>query len=525
MRQLIIFAALGWAATGICAAAEEPPAAAKPQAPQFDIWEFRVLGNSTLPKIDVEQAVYEFLGPGRTFDTVEAARAALEKRYHDLGFGTVFVDIPEQKVEQGVVRLHVTEGKLERVQLTGARYFNGRIIRAELPQATAGTVPNITELQKELASANAKNPDLSVVPVLHAGTTPGTVDLDLKVKDHLPLHGSIEVNNDHTPDTKPLRLSASLSYDNVGQRNDSISFQYQTAPEQPSNIRVLAGTYVFKFSDGWPAVSVYAVDSKSDVATIGTLSVLGTGDIFGLRAVWPVAASASRAESVSLGVDYKKFVDNVNVTKTQGITTHVDYLPFSLNYNFSLTDTYGVTQLSAGLTWAFRGLVSSQNAFQLTRSQATSDFFYLRATAARTENLPFGFSARAELDGQASASPLISNEQFNVGGVDSVRGYLVAEELGDSGLRGSFELRTPELKYGLLTRLYGYGFYDWAAIEQHNVLLGQSPRATLRSTGAGIRFNVFQHFDAAIDWARALANGARTENGNSRYNFSVRYGF
>src|ERR1019366_7021340 len=47
--------------------------------PHFDILEFQVEGNTVLPDQAIEQAVMPFLGPDQKMDSVEAARAALEK--------------------------------------------------------------------------------------------------------------------------------------------------------------------------------------------------------------------------------------------------------------------------------------------------------------------------------------------------------------------------------------------------------------------------------------------------------------
>jgi hemolysin activation/secretion protein len=516
----------------LAAATDNTPTAPKPGAAQtqaapatFAVWEYRVLGNSKLSEADIERTLYPLLGPDKTFDSVETARLALEKYYHDRGFGTVYVDIPEQEVVDGIVRLRVTEGRLSHVKVTGAKYFANRVILAHVPEATAGSVPDLVALQQELAIVNAQTPDRAVVPVLHAGGTPGTVDLDLKVQDHLPLHGSLELNNARTADTKPLRASASLSYDNVGQRGDSVSLQYQTAPQSPSNVEVLAGTYVFKFPDA--ALVVYAVSTNSDVATIGTLSVLGSGDIFGTRVVWPITASATRSDSVSFGADYKKFRNTINVATDQTVPTNVDYLPLTLNYNTNLTDAHGTTTLSAGLTWALRGVVSKSSAFENARKDAPTDFFYFRGSASRLQQLPYSFSAQLQFDAQASTSPLIANEQFNVGGVASVRGYFESEELGDSGIRGSFELHSPVLRRPFWngTQLYGFGFFDWASIELQSALAGQASSTTIRSAGAGFRFNTLSRLDLYFDWAHPLVNGLRTSADISRYNFSVKYGF
>jgi hemolysin activation/secretion protein len=65
----------------------------------FDVWEYRVGGNSVLPNRAIEKAVYGFLGPGKTIDDVEKARAALEAAYRDEGYSTALVSIPEQSVD------------------------------------------------------------------------------------------------------------------------------------------------------------------------------------------------------------------------------------------------------------------------------------------------------------------------------------------------------------------------------------------------------------------------------------------
>src|SRR5262245_55890187 len=137
--------------------------------------EIRVLGNSKLPPLAVETAVYPHTGPGKNIEDIESARQALESAYRVAGYSTVFVDIPEQSVDDGVVRLRVTESKLERVRIEGARYFSARRIRAALPQATAGEVPNIPQLQRDLAQLNTETGDRTVTPVLAAGPRPGTV--------------------------------------------------------------------------------------------------------------------------------------------------------------------------------------------------------------------------------------------------------------------------------------------------------------------------------------------------------------
>ena len=242
--------------------AEEPDQSKAEQ--HFDVTEYRVIGNSVLGNRDIERVLYPLLGPNKTLTDVEGARSALETYYHDHGYGTVFVDIPPQKVEGGLVRLRVTEGRVEKEQISGAHYFPERDVIAALPAAAPGQVLQLSKLQDELQAVNAATPDRSVVPVLKAGSAPGTVDLALQVHDTLPLHGSLEFNNQASLDTRPLRAIASMSYGDMFGRLDSLSLQYQSTPQQFDQVRVFAANYVFHPLDSGlqPSLRVHQLEQQ-----------------------------------------------------------------------------------------------------------------------------------------------------------------------------------------------------------------------------------------------------------------------
>ena len=178
--------------------AAKPAAAAPTVKARFDIDEFRVEGADSLPQIEVEAAVYPFLGPHRTSDDVEKARAAVEKAYHDKGFQTVGVSIPQQDAQRGFIVLKVAENRVGRLRVKGSRYFDLAKIKDKAPSLQEGTLPNFQAVTKDIVALN-QWPDRRVTPALRAGVTPGTVDVDLNVEDTLPLHGSFELNNRSEP--------------------------------------------------------------------------------------------------------------------------------------------------------------------------------------------------------------------------------------------------------------------------------------------------------------------------------------
>lgn len=495
----------------------------------FDIWEIRVLGNTVLAARDIESAVYPHLGPARSIRDVEAARDALAKVYRDRGYGTVFVDIPEQDVPDGIVRLQVTEGRIDRVRITGARYFRNGAIRGAVPALEVATVPRLPELQEQLGRVNQQSRDRVVTPVLRAGRTPGTLDVDLKVKDSLPLHASVELNDRYTADTARLRAKVDLSYENLFQRFHSLSLQFQTAPEERKDARVLAATYVMPVQRFNDYAAFYVVDTNSDVAAIGTLSVLGAGRIYGTRYIATLPAAGAYGHSLTFGADLKDFAENIRLDSDTGLETPIRYVNWSVAYRGDLRRERWSGGFSAEVDFGVRGLGNSPQEFGDKRFLARPNYVYLRASADLALALPADFQAALRISGQYSGDPLISNEQFSIGGAESVRGYLESEALGDYGVQGTLELRSPPLfarwDADGAHRLVAIAFGDGAKVRIHDSLPGQDFSTNLASVGLGLRYTGAWGLTGALDWAYPLISTDRVSSGDSRLHMSVRYGF
>lgn len=530
------------------AAAQEPapaaPSASPAQAssdPAFDILEFDVEGNSVLSQREIERAVYPFLGEKRHFADVEAARKALEDLYQKRDYQTVFVDIPEQKVSGGVIRLHVLEGRVGSTRVSGARYFDQGRIRAGADQMAPGSVPEFHELQQQLAQLN-KMPDRQVNPILTPGKVPGTVDVDLSVKDQLPLHADIEVDNHASPYTTALRTSASFHYDNLWQRQHSFALNYQLAPEAAHETNVLYGTYLWRFAGSDQAVSVYGVRSNSNIAVLGSSTVLGKAKIYGARWIVPLGSGESRGatffNSLTLGIDRKSFAQtNIDaLTQLPDILPAIDYSPLSGSFALTLLSPGTQFQLTLGAVTAPRGLLgNSDDAFKGRRVTGGASWVAWKYDASVEQWFGRHFSGYARLEGQWSSDPLIPNEQFITGGADSVRGYKESEVSGDHGYHATLEARYYPLGRpgadGQRT-LYTLIFVDGAEVGLVDPLGPQVSTLSLESAGLGLRLQNWYGFKLAVDFAHTLREGghaatgpAVTPGGANRIGASLDYGF
>lgn len=518
------------------AAVQAPPAQA---GATFDIWQFLVLGNRVLPQTAVEEAVYPFLGADRSIATVQQAAAALQKAYRHAGYGTVFVYVPEQQVSEGVVRLQVTEGRLEWVNVHGARYFSDRRIRAALPALTTGQTPLLTALQKQLTTLNSQTPDRLVTPVLKAGSEPGTVDVDLDVKDKLPLHASVSYDDRHTADTTPNRLTATLAYNNLWQRLDSISLIYQTAPADRKNATVESASYVAHIPGATGLAAFSYTHTSSNVLALGTLGVLGSGNIYGLHWLRPLFSTDTLAQSLDAGADYKSVRTEVfpdipasteatNPGSNAPVTAPVHYLNWSATYAATWRLPTRTYTFSLGANFGVQDLVNKAQEFDVARYDASPDYLYLRFSGGTVQRLPAGFALLGRVSGQWADSPLVNNEQFSLGGMDTVRGYLEAETLGDTGAAGTIELHSPDVGHHLepaLSNLYFLGFVDAGITTLLDPLPGQDYHASLWSTGVGLQLAGPAGLLGTLDYAIPEENGLRTRKHHPRVDFSLRFGF
>lgn len=502
--------------------AQDQPGAVQEQ-PQFAVWEYRVRGNSLLLPADIERALYPLLGAAKTAQDVETARRALAHAYSEAGYGTVLVTIPEQEVGNGVVYLEVTEGRIEHTYITGARYYSPLRIREKVPALADNSALHLPSLQAQLADLNAVAQDRVVTPVLRPGHTPGTVDVELKVRDRLPVHGSLGINDQYTLNTTHLRLEAQLSYNNLWQREHSLSVQYQTSPENTSEVQVYAGTYVWRPDEGRAVMALYGVHSDSNVAAVGALAVIGKGDIVGLRAIYPFGDGSRR---LTLGADYKDFKDSI-LQGADTLNTPINYLQFSAQFNVAWQGR-GVTNLSVAADWGVRGVVNDQAEFADKRYNAKANYFYAKAELEHQRPVLKKARLRAALKAQWADSPLISNEQFGAGGVDSVRGYVESERLGDTAAQINLELHSPSwISPGRrgVQDLHGLLFADAAQLNVKDVLPKQESHYDLSSAGLGLQAQAWGGAKAVLDVAWPFADAVETRSGEARANFSLVYEF
>lgn len=593
-------------------AAAAPAASGSTNTPAFEVAGYWVEGNTVLPDEQLNGLFAKYTGPGVTVDRVREALGELQLTYRNYGFATVGVSLPPQRITNGIVRVQVTEGRLDEITIVGNRYFSSNNIRRELPGLTTNILLNTKWLEPEIDRANS-NPDRQIYPRIFPGAEPGTSTLQLEVKDRLPLHGHLELNNKSTPDTPDARIDGALQYNNLWQLDHQIGVGYNFSPQElkpddnrgniydwpavasysgfyripfetggslrntyeqmPANFGYDEATHRFNLPalSGYPELIFYASRSTTDtgsrfgpVSTITDTSTLlvtsvtserdpTASDDLGARLILPLPQWHGVQSSLSAGFDFKTFQSQTlvtNYTTVQPFDTNtglpigtpnvipngrnsgntIGYAPLTIGWSGSRSDRFGVSSLGVSDNLYFAGLSSPKADIEAVAGsiEAGGTFTTINFNFSREQYLTAGWSLAARANGQWSSKPLISNEQFALGGMNSVRGYFEGDEYGDAGWAGSLEARTPlfgtqvaTIEDFAPTWLRGSVFVDYGQRYLLEPPAGTSPVLSLLGTGFGLSANINNIFQARVTVAWPMLSSPNTPAGIPRAFFAI----
>jgi hemolysin activation/secretion protein len=461
-------------------AAQAPPA----PSGKLDVKGFRYTGNTVLTKEELDTAVFTFINQKMGITDLERVADEVTKAYKRRGYVLAKAYIPKQEVKDGIVEIAILEGKVGELIVTGNEYYSTNYIKRYLGKVTEGTVVKQQDLERSLLLLN-DHPDLNVTASLEPGKTPGSTDLTAKVKDKRPIHFLADYNNFGVPFISRNRYGFGVELGNVIVEGSVLTLR-SILGDDPEKLAFQMGTYVVPLTGQGTKLVVSGSRGNFDVG--GELaSLLITGKIltYDVSVMHPVVKS--RFENLSIEAGY---VSKDNKLFILNAVSGDDKLRMAkVGFNYDRTDNSGRNFLSA---YGFQGLgeilgaMSNQDPLA-TRRGADNRFTKGTLALGRIQSLPYDSFLILRGQGQITDTPLPIIEQFMLGGPDSVRGYLLGQNLGDEGYNVSMEARLP---VPLVPQAQFVGFIDNGAVRLRNPQVGEKQYVHLTGAGPGVRINL-----------------------------------
>lgn len=103
---------------------------AKPP-PTLVIEKYRIEGNTVLPPQDFG-VLSNYTGTNITFPRLREGLGKVQLRYRELGFPTISVTLPPQRITNGLIHVKIAEGRLGQIRVAGNEYFSSNNVRRAL---------------------------------------------------------------------------------------------------------------------------------------------------------------------------------------------------------------------------------------------------------------------------------------------------------------------------------------------------------------------------------------------------------
>ena len=501
---------------------EEEKVVPDEDAVKFLIKEIKIIGIESYSPEEFDFLVEKYEGKEISLEELNILCKEIEREYLRRGIIAVCFT-PPQDIKEGIVTLQVIEAKMGKLEVEDHKYFRKKRIDYYWT-LEPGDIMRYDKISKSLQLMNA-NPDREVKATLKAGQEPETTDVHLGVTTYPPIHLTSYFDNQGVTSTGHARYGYGLRHNNLLGFDDSLIAGYTYGSDFDSiyayhSIPVTNfGTtfmYGYSYNKSFPKkeLTPLGIDSRSRNTSIFLYQDIFNRDNY-IGEVYAGLDVKDKTTTTNAGTLNR---DRLRILRLGG--TFIKQTPQAV--------IYFEPQLSQGLH-AFGA--RSENS--LSSRDADDVFTKLNLDIEYMKALPLGLQGVAKLSTQLASTKLTPQEQFYLGGLDSVRGYPPGDFSADDAVQLNLELfvpaffiperlKVPYAEKSLRDNTTFLVFFDygWGHKRGHDAA-ETIKDDLLMSVGTGVRFRLFNQTLLRLEWGFPVGDDSISEAGDSRFNFSV----
>lgn len=409
--------------------------------------------------------------------------ASITRRYREAGYLLSYALVPPQNVQAGIVRIAVLEGRITDIEVEGAGPGRETIEAAAAPllkdaPLRAATLERAIGLIRDM-------PGFTVVDVRLARSELDATRHSLKIiVARKPTQALAYADNRGSDPAGRMRFYSSASLSSLATTGDEIRFDLFTIPS--SRLRYVYGQAIATMPIGADGLRVSASASVGDLQRRDSNRIDGGSRNLSLQLKYPLLRTRALTVVGKLAVNDWRGSADFDQVSNQRDRLRVARIGFDLS-NESKTRLNAELVLSRGLGFDAMTRVGDPLA---SRPDASGRFTKAAFVAHIARPVSDKVTLKLAMAGQYSDRPLLSVEEFALGGSRFGRAFDFNELTGDRGLAAGFEgaYRLGNPKRGAQnSELFGY--LDGGRVFQAGSPAG-SQSQSLMSAGLGNRFTI-----------------------------------
>jgi len=481
--------------------ASRPGAAHDPSAPRFTVNAFTFVGATIYTQQQLKQLTERFIDLELNLYDLNRAADTVTRLYRETGYPIARAIIPAQKVENGIVRIEVIEGRISNVSIVGNNRYSEQLIASRISELSKNEIITLDRLERSLLLMNDL-PGLSARATLAPGAEFGTTDMVIRAEE-TSIAGAVTFDNYGLEETGQLRIDAGIDFNNPLGIGDQLNIRaIKTEHELLSYGRI--GYSLPLSSNGTRLSGSYSRVNYDIAGVFAPLAISGEVTDSELMLTWPYVRSRSR--NLIFGIGLRRTEASQRTLGLPTSDTRIDLLNLTALGNWVHEDS---ALTNTTLTFSSNGKDNPNGTRQ--DAQAAKLDFDINHLRAASKNWDFYLRTRWVF----STDTLADTEKFFLGGPGSVRGYRPSELRGDNGWLATIELR----RQFVLSNTAGMInlFYDDGSAKAK----GFSRYDSIRSAGIGASVFPHKNLRANVEYAYPLSDRVSVDGKRGRAWFTL----
>ena len=468
------------------------PAPAAPPAggTRFPVTRFEFYGNTLLDPAELDAQVAGALGRSLSLFEIYEIADRLTKVYVSRGYTLATVNVPAQRIENGVVRLEVIEGRVGRIVFEGLE----RTRASSLSNYLSGTDPGYVYRGPELAAGLSRLnevPGLQTRAVLRPGEAYGTSDVLIQAQE-TPYAVTASVDNHGRKDVGEMRFTASGTL-NGPLRNED---QLQVLGLVSEDALLTYGYIAYSIAANYHGTRITLSYGEAQFEVDSVAGLEGENQSGRFKITHPALRGRNDRLNLGLGLSHTSGDADLNGIAISG-GTDLTLVEFDAEYLRGWSGG-GASQAVLGVSSNFDQADFAELAATGPAKGRDDQRLRLELDVLHAQPLPKRIEALLRVAGAWSPDPLPDTQKFSLGGPGSVRGYPASEVRGDRGTLASLTLRRP-FALGPVA-MHGSVFADTGQVHLDLPQPTADNRQSLSSVGLGLEGR-YRKFTGKLDWA------------------------
>ncbi len=459
-----------------------------------------------------------------TLEKIYRIANIITRKYRNDGYILSKAIVPPQKIENGVVRIDIIEGYIDKVMVKGKVRGPRKLLNAYRKGILASKPLQARDLERYLLLMDDL-PGVTAKSILTPSEDrPGATDLTI-ILENKPFDANAGFDNRGTEFNGPIQIYGGANANSLFGAYEQIGFQ-TVVTSQTDELFYFNAHYEMPVSPEGTKFFISGSVSKSEPGdALEPFEVVGDSSTIQFKLSHPFIRS--RGENLTGEFSFTSRDSETDILGTKDSEDRMRILKIGASYDFA--DRFrGVNVMNFNL---HKGLnifnATEKGTENLSRERGVSDFVKVSGQFFRLQQLAPSWMLLGAASWQYSFEKLLASEEFGFGGSSFGRGFDSSEITGDQGLALKLELqRAFRINKKFLRDFQLYTFFDYGSVWNRIKTSTREKRQGRYSAGFGTRFNLTDRISGFVELAKPMADKVASEgNRDPRifFGLSARY--